>query len=147
MYLLIAFGVLVISLIVWVAKLSQRLRALTSGAQGISLEAAITDNHRTLSELQEELHVHRTKIGEIDERVQKSIQHVGVVRFNPYKETGGNQSFAVALTNEHNNGVILSSLYTRDHVHIFAKSIEDGESVTPLSKEERQALKHTKTNI
>ena len=72
---------------------------------------------------------------------QKTIQKIGVIRFNPFKETGGDQSFAIALLDADNNGLIISSLFTREGTRVYTKPIESGESKYLLSKEEIEALK------
>ncbi len=69
-----------------------------------------------------------------------SVQKVGFVRFNPFSDTGGDNSFALALLDYRNNGVVLSSLYARDGVRVYAKHIENGEARHQLSKEEMHAL-------
>lgn len=69
-----------------------------------------------------------------------SIQKVGVIRFNPFKEIGGNQSFSVALLDGHNDGIVITSLYSRDGNRVFAKPIKKGKSKYLLSKEEKKAI-------
>jgi hypothetical protein len=73
-----------------------------------------------------------------------NIQNIGVVRFNPFKETGGGQSFAIAMTDKEENGVIISSFYTRDRVNVFAKPLTQGLSEYTLTKEEQAAIKKTR---
>jgi hypothetical protein len=66
---------------------------------------------------------------------------VGLVRFNPFQDIGGDQSFSLALLDGKNDGVTLSSLYSREGVRIYCKSIQQGQSPQyPLSKEEEQAV-------
>ena len=69
-----------------------------------------------------------------------SVQKVGFLRFNPFQDTGGDNSFALALLDRENNGVILSSFYTREGVRIYAKQIENGASRQALSDEEKKVL-------
>ena len=69
-----------------------------------------------------------------------AIRKIGFIRFNPFENTGGDQSFALALLDGRENGVIISSLYTREGVRVYAKEIADGTSKHPLSGEEKQAL-------
>ena len=69
-----------------------------------------------------------------------SVQRIGFLRFNPFAETGGNQSFALALLDGGASGVILSGLYTRDGVRVYAKEIEAGKPKQALSGEEEQVL-------
>ena len=69
------------------------------------------------------------------------FQKVGVIRFNPFKEVGGDQSFTVALLDAKNNGFVITGLYTREGNRIFAKPIENGQSKYSLSGEEKEAIK------
>jgi len=78
------------------------------------------------------------------ERLKKeskfSIQKTGVVRFNPFSEIGGNQSFSIALLDGNNNGLVITSLYTRGGNRIYAKPIIEGKSQYLLSREEKEAI-------
>ncbi len=77
------------------------------------------------------------------EFTDRNLQKVGFKRFNPFHETGGDQSFILALLDNNNNGVILSSLHQRENTRIYAKSIEKGECKNKLSKEEKEVLSST----
>lgn len=69
-----------------------------------------------------------------------SIQKVGIVRFNPFSEVGSDQSFSIALLDANNNGVVITSLYTREGNRVYGKSIINGQSQYSLSGEEKQAI-------
>lgn len=74
------------------------------------------------------------------------VQKMGLLRFNPFKDTGGDQSFIVTLVDGHNSGVIISSFHTRAGTRWYAKSVKNGKGVEhALSSEEEQALKEAKT--
>jgi hypothetical protein len=68
------------------------------------------------------------------------FQKAGVMRYNPFKGVGGDQSFSIALLDANNNGFIITGLYTREGNRIFAKPVENGQSKYLLSNEEREAL-------
>ena len=70
-----------------------------------------------------------------------SVQKTGLVRYNPFQDLGGDQSFSIALLDGNNNGVVITSLYAREGNRVFAKSIEKGESKYSLSGEEIEAIK------
>jgi hypothetical protein len=72
---------------------------------------------------------------------RRAIQRVGLVRFNPFEDTGGNQSFAVALTDAGGNGIVVSSLHSRTGTRVYAKAIAEGRSDAALSAEETEALR------
>lgn len=70
------------------------------------------------------------------------LQRVGFKRFNPFTNTGGNQSFSLGILDENGNGIMISSLHSREATRIYAKPIIKGKSAgTGLSAEEKQALK------
>jgi hypothetical protein len=64
-----------------------------------------------------------------------------VVRFNPFEDTGGNQSFAIALLDAHGDGVVISSLHARGSTRIYAKAVRAGRADGAASAEEAQALR------
>ena len=66
---------------------------------------------------------------------------MGVVRFNPFADTGGDQSFAIALLDAEGNGLVLSSLHSRADTRIFAKQVQAGRSRHQLSDEEQDAIR------
>lgn len=70
----------------------------------------------------------------------KSITHFGMIRYNPYQNTGGDLSFSLALLNTHRNGIIISGLHGREGTRIFSKPLESGQSKYQLSKEEKKAI-------
>jgi len=77
----------------------------------------------------------------IESAGRRAIQRVGLVRFNPFEDTGGNQSFALALTDAAANGFIVSSLHSRTGTRLYAKAVISGRSDGALSAEEAEALR------
>lgn len=73
-----------------------------------------------------------------------SIQKIGLIRFNPFKEVGGDQSFTLALLDESNSGVAITSLYTREGNRVYGKQIKNGTSEYVLSMEEKKAIEKAK---
>ena len=78
----------------------------------------------------------------VEKRLRRSVQTVHTVRFNPYQGTGegGNQSFATALLSEDGDGVVISSLHSRDHTRVFSKPVKSRKSDYELSAEEKEAV-------
>ena len=103
---------------------------------GISKEALkrIEQLEKTVFELSKNLEDTKASI-------KKAIVKVGVVRFNPFHETGGDQSFAIALLDEYNTGFVIMSHYMKDHNRVYAKPITKGISEYMLSEEEKEAMK------
>ncbi len=68
------------------------------------------------------------------------IQKVGIVRYNPFSNVGGDQSFSIALLDNNNNGIVITSLYAQDSNRVYAKSVKQGQSEHSLSDEEKKAI-------
>ena len=88
------------------------------------------------------------KISEELENLKKenkfSIQKVGLVRFNPFSEVGGNQSCSFALLDGNDSGFVITSLYTREGNRVYGKPIKNGQSEYLLSEEEKEAINKAK---
>lgn len=76
----------------------------------------------------------------LDEDVSKCIQKIGIIRYSAFKDTGSDLSFAVALLDENNDGVVFNGIYSREMSNIYAKPVEKGNSKYTLSNEELQAI-------
>lgn len=76
----------------------------------------------------------------LDEDISKCIQKIGIVRYSAFKDTGSDLSFAVALLDEKNNGVVFNGIYSREMSNIYAKPVENGTSKYTLSNEEVEAI-------
>ena len=76
----------------------------------------------------------------LDNDLERCIQKVGIVRYNAFRDTGSNLSFSLALLDEHNNGVVLNGVYSREASNIYAKPVEKGKSSYALSDEEAEAI-------
>lgn len=76
----------------------------------------------------------------LDEDLSKCIQKIGIVRYSAFKDTGSDLSFAVAMLDENNNGVVFNGIYSREMSNIYAKPIESGNSKYTLSSEEKEAI-------
>ena len=141
-------GVVIVALVVVVIVQSRRIRratdayrSLVSDSQGGSLQQLLDSHLGKVIEVgakAEEL----SKVYEsLEARSRGSLQHVGVVRFNPFEDTGSDQSFAIALLDDRRDGIVLSSLHGRGQTRVFAKPVEGGESSHQLSDEEAQAIR------
>ena len=77
----------------------------------------------------------------LDDEVAKCIQKVGIVRYSAFKDTGSDLSFAVAMLDENNDGVVFNGIYSRELSHIYAKPVKKGVSEYTLSEEEKEAIR------
>ena len=82
----------------------------------------------------------------LNEKLRKSIRGLETVRFNPFADQGSNQSFAIGMLNEEGDGVVLSSLYSRERMSVFAKPIKNNKSEYELTAEEKEALKRAEVS-
>lgn len=137
----------VILILLWIFMIEVRLKKIFAGTKARNLEEMLVIIGEKMNKLEES----QTKIDKhlitIDTRLNKSVRNIETLRFNPFVDAGGNQSFAIALLNDEENGVVISSLYARDRMSIFAKPIINGKSEFELSNEEKKVLeKAKKTN-
>lgn len=140
----IPLAIAVLLLLVYVAYLHYKVGHFMRGENGKSLEGTI----RTYLKQVDDLKKHDELISEhalkMDKRISHAIRNVSTMRFKAFDQNASNQSFAIALTNELGNGVILSSLHHRDHVSVFAKPVSKYESAHDLTDEERGVLEEAK---
>jgi hypothetical protein len=146
--LVLVLAAAVVVLLVWVAWLQRsdallrrRLRRLFGDGEGVGLDEMLDQQFRRLDTVAERVEALNRLHRELETLSQQSIQKVGVIRFNPFADTGGDQSFAVALLDAAGNGVVLSSLHGRADTRIFAKPIQAGRSKHALSDEEQDAIR------
>ena len=124
-----------------VSGFEQRLSTIFRGEEGKDLEGVIAEATRRLVAAEQEFRNLRDDVARIDIMAEKAVQKVGVVRFNPFEGVGGDQSFAIALLDSHNHGLVVSSLFTREGTRVFSKPIVKGESKYHLSDEENEAIR------
>jgi len=94
-----------------------------------------------LGSLQNKINELEGKISLLEEENKKMIQKVGMIRFNPFSGTGGDQSFSLALLNKENDGLTITSYYSNGGSSVYGKPIKKGKSRYPLSNEEEKAIK------
>lgn len=73
-------------------------------------------------------------------KVEGCIFKIGLIRYNAFKDTGSNLSFAVAMLNENNDGIVLNGIYSRDSSNIYCKTVKNGTSEYAISEEEKEAI-------
>jgi hypothetical protein len=84
------------------------------------------------------------EIDKLEDEGKFHVQKVGLIRFNPFQETGGDHSFSIALLDGKDTGVILTGLHTRERTRVYAKAIKKGKSEHELSNEEKKAFTKAK---
>lgn len=82
----------------------------------------------------------KTYCDSLNKKADNCLQKIGMVRYSAFKDTGSDLSFALAILNENNDGIILNGIYSREMSNIYSKSVENGKSPYTLSEEEKEAL-------
>jgi hypothetical protein len=138
-----ALATAIIVLMVWIIVLELRIKRLLRGKNGASLEDTIVANQQRIHELDQARRSIVDEMNRLDARIKKKLHGVKAMRFNPFGGTGmgGNQSFAASFLDEDGNGIVLSSLYTRDKVSVFGKPVRNRTSEYELTEEEQEVLK------
>jgi hypothetical protein len=121
-------------------KVNAEYKALVAGTSGGSLEQILHEHiaqvHNTTERLEElETLTHQTELAS-----RRSLQWSSVLRFNPFNDVGGDQSFVLALVDDYGNGVVVSSLHMRDMTRVYAKPLKKWESEHRLTDEEKRAI-------
>ncbi len=138
----IVLVVFLIFLFVRYRQLSATIAYLTRGARAASLEDIIMMHGKEIDILGSDIEKIRAEIASIRNTLTKSIWRKSIVRYNPFKDLGGNQSFAIAFLDGNNNGIVVSSLHTREGTRIYAKPIVNAASPYKLSEEEERAVRN-----
>ena len=146
-FLVLAVATLILlAAVIWMYS---KMRRFLIGIDSENIKDSLTFVSSGLKELESFRSEIENYLTTVESRLKKSVQSVHTVRFNPFHGTGagGNQSFATAFLNEHGDGVIVSSLYARDHVSVFAKPVKNLMSEHELSDEEKEALESAKVKL
>jgi len=151
-FVFILLGAIALIFLVWIAYLQiqlsetkKRLDSFCIGKSGKNLEELIVCCSKGVEDLEAKNRELLKKVIENNGVALNGIQHVGVIRFNPFRDIGGDQSFSIALLNAHKDGIVISSLYTESGVRIYAKSVKNGTSKHQLSEEEQQAIQQSES--
>ena len=138
----IVLSVITIALSVWVFVLERRMKKLLAGKDALSLEETIVALGKDIRALEKFQSDTENYITDSNRRIKRSIQGVETIRFNAFKGNGegGNQSFAIALLSENGDGTVISSLFARDRMNIFAKPIKNFTSEFEMTEEEKGAV-------
>ena len=131
----------------WVAFLEYRYRQLASsfrllmtGRGGADLEATLMDFVARMDRVEQMTEGMDSRVAGLEVKLPYLVQHVGIVRFNPFADKGGDQSFVMAILDDHADGAVLSALHSRIDVRVYAKPVVGGQSTYTLTSEEKEAI-------
>lgn len=153
-YVIIALTALIlIALIVFIninmklAALNRRYRAMMQGADGANLEGVLMQHLDAVKDATAKVAALDQECRRLDSRLQNCTQKIGVVRFNAFEDTGSDLSFAIALLDARDDGVVISGIFGRNESRTYAKPVSAGQSSYFLTAEEKQALAAAKENF
>jgi hypothetical protein len=133
--------VLALVLVRRTSRLDRRLSSLTRSGDGKSLEEMLEAHLDKVYAVARELDELEVRTAVLEREELGAYQRLGLVRYNPFEDTGGNQSFALALLDGRGDGFVVSSLHTRTATRVYGKAISKGKSEGALSDEEQEALR------
>lgn len=144
-YFILAFILVFLILFTWNivlhVKINRRKSPLVSDEKPVNLEEILENHDKAMKLLDKDVQELYNISNQINALAFKSLHKFGMVRFNPFNDVGGDQSFAIAFLNGKDCGLVISSLYTREGTRVYSKSIVNGESEKhPLTDEEKQAI-------
>ncbi len=139
-------GIWLLALTVFFWRLSDHYNKLTRGLNEKSMKAVLENLLKDADAAKKDIDFLKSYCDKIEKEGRVHIQKVGLLRFNPFKDTGGDQSFILSLVDANNTGVIISGLYSRSGTRWYAKKVNQGKGVEhDLSDEEKTALKEAKS--
>jgi hypothetical protein len=140
LFIFLICGIWLLAISIFLFRIIALFNKLTKGVE-------VTDLKKVLEKVLAQGEVSSRQISEIDKRIdyleeggKLHIQKVGLVRFNPFKELGGDHSFSLAVLDSYDSGIVITSLHTRDRTRVYMKDIKKGKSEFELSVEEKKAL-------
>lgn len=145
---LMIVGFLCIVLIIWasfltflVVKMQNHYQNLTRNASGKNLQEVLEHILENQKQLKKDIATLASRCDKMEEEQVFALNKIGLIRFNPFKDTGGDQSFIISLLNRENTGVVLSGLYSRLGTRWYAKKVKNGKAVEhELSEDEKKAI-------
>jgi signal transduction histidine kinase len=145
---LISAAALTLILLIAVLVLTRKVAALTRMAVGVVdgetgryLRDELVECEKKLSAVSDQLDASRRQLVQLKEQQEQCLQRIGFIRFDAFDGVGGEQSFAVALLDAKNSGVVMSNLFSRVDSRVYAKRLSGGTSEQTLSSEEQEAIR------
>ena len=148
-YLFLGFLFIVVVFLIWnillqiqINRLRKKSHEFFAGGKVNNLEDLILSQAKSIKTLDKDIQELYDISNQINALAFRGFHKLGAVRFNPFKDVGGDQSFSVALLNGKNDGLTISSLFTREGSRVYTKTITAGISEKhPLTEEEKEAIK------
>ena len=131
-----------ITLLVLYLKLRTHYNGLTKGVTKKNLISVLEGIQKTLSTHERSIMTSKKSLQKANDDARLHLQKISLKRFNPFSNTGGDQSFILAILDGNKDGVMITSLHTRENTRFYVKSVKGGSGVEhPLSREEQKVIK------
>lgn len=138
---LVVLIILNFGLFIWLRKISSHYNSLTKGIDKKTLTNALEGIQRSIAELDRVHGITKSEVQKLKAQSLLHIQHLTLKRFNPFGDTGGDQSFILAILDGNKDGVVITSLHSRENTRFYVKSVEGGVGIDhPLSEEEQKII-------
>lgn len=121
-------------------RLKNSYNVFMKGKDGKTLEESFKERLSEVDTVVKVVKQNRQEIKEINRKLGKNFQKVGIVKYDAFNEMGGKLSFAIAMLDDNNNGWILNAMHSREGCYTYVKEILKGESFVELADEEAEAL-------
>ena len=137
---IVLLGIIAIFNAIKVNSMDRRYRIMMQGALGEPIEEMMKNRIRDIEDLKIRTADLEQERDRLESLLRTCLQKAGVIRFNAFTETGSDLSFAVALLDDYDNGVVLTSIFGRNDSRVYAKPLIKGESTYSLTNEEKDAI-------
>lgn len=146
-WIILCAGILAIVPYFFIFSLLKRLKrfekahvALQTFMSGKTLDQLLDQYLQEVQNVGDQLKYQNSRLEKVEEKLRQSVDRAELIRFNAFDNMGSDLSFALALLNQEGNGIVLSSINSREESRVYAKPITAGQSTYHLSDEEKQAL-------
>lgn len=130
--------------IVKLSQLNKKYKIFMNALSGKDVEKLLLENIELMQKVLKENEVNKNEIEKIKENMKSCLQKYSIVRYTAFEDVGSDLSFAIALLDGKDDGLILNGIYSREGSSVYAKSVHNGESKYNLSEEEQKALERAK---
>lgn len=138
--LILALGGWLVFLHIKFRKLLRANKALLKQAKGSNLEEILNSQNKNITKLRDDVSKLKLSLNSLEKKLGFAVKNLNLVRYDAFAEKGGEQSYSIAFLDQHQNGLVISNLHTREGDRLYAKLVSEGHSDKYLTKEELEAI-------
>ena len=144
-YLIIFLFLTNIVTLIWLARTTSHYNKLIKNADKKTLSSILDSIQKTISTLEKKMDTNKKDISKLGKDAIYHLQNIRLKRFNPFSDTGGNQSFILSILDANKDGVVITSLHSRENTRFYVKSVSGGKGINhPLSDDEKKVINSKK---